>query len=221
MLATRRVLDSKLHEAEQIVSDMHQKQRPVNQHGDIDMFSVGSNSNSSVGDSRRGKIGASELAQASVREMALLRRVSDLEATVNRLHTTGAFKSSVDVVTAQANDAMSLKDLEQELKLQSLVFDARAGKEAKRIALGEKTNEELPENERKAVLHLIKSLKAQSKAYSQRARIAREEYNKLMHAMVDDVNAYEQQLTKILPKKSLLNLLRWSTEKKDSMESVD
>ena len=214
LIQTRQALDSKVAQMEDALASLSQKQRPVVQPTDDPSLGSGSQYNrGSVPGSIVGFDPNSDAITATLREFSLLRRVTDLERNVDRLRSSGPFKTTVDFMRKQGEDAKMLKEAEQSLKFQAIICQQRAKREASRITLGDKANETLPENERKAIAHLVKALKAQAKSYSQRANGAKISYDTIMKDVVGDIEAFENSIQSVLPKRTVMALLRWGAEK--------
>ena len=193
LVQLRQSQDLRVTQMEDVVNELFQKQAP-------------SEDNASA---------RAEHVATSMREFELLKRVSDLERNVTRLRKAAPFKNTIDFMRKQSEDAASLRLAEQALKFQSLTCQQRAKRESSRIALGSDKNggEVVSEAERKAVTHLIKALKAQAKLYNERAQGAKAAFDSIMKDVLSDVEAYENAILTVLPQKSLMSLLRWSTEK--------
>jgi len=219
LIQTRQVLDSKVAQMEGAVAVLNQKQPPAaNSASDDAGFASGSSIGGGAQQFHRGAIAANSNAKAeaiaaTMREFGLLQRVTDLERNVDRLRTSGSFKTTVEFMRKQGNDAAVLKEVEQCLKFQALICQQRAKREATRVALGNKTQEVLDEGERRAITHLVKALKAQAKSYTLRANGAKVSYDAIMKDVVGDIEAFENAIQNVLPKRAVMALLRWSAEK--------
>jgi hypothetical protein len=155
-------------------------------------------------------------ADTAAREAELTRRVSDLELEVVRLRNAQPFTSTADFMKAQGEHAQRLKTTQLALVFQAMIFAEKAAKEEARITVGSGNVEALPIKERKAIQFLIKSLRTKSKNYADRAKYAQLEMDRVLHSVLSDLEAFEKAVKGVLPKKSILQLLRWGVEKSEN-----
>ena len=161
--------------------------------------------------------GLTNPAEQATRELELVRRVGDLEQEVVRLRNAEPFANTIDFMRAQGEHAVRLRAVKQALLFQAMVYAERAAKEESRITLGSGSVQALPLQERRAVQHLANSLKARSKLYADRAKFTGQELDKVLQSVIGDLEAFERAVKGVLPKKSIMQLLRWGADKdKDS-----
>ena len=154
-------------------------------------------------------------ADIAAREGELTRRIGDLEQEVVRLRNAQPFASTTDFMKAQGEHAQRLKTTQLALVFQAMIFAEKAAKEEARITVGSGTVEALPIKERRAIQFLVKSLRTKSKNYADRAKYAQLEMDRVLHSVLGDLEAFEKAVKGVLPKKSILQLLRWGVEKSE------
>ena len=153
------------------------------------------------------------LVEATNRERDLRKLVDEQELEILRLRNSAPFSSTNDFMRAQGEHAMRLKAVQKTLLFQSFVYAEKAAKEESRITLGSGSVEPLEAKERKAVQHLVHALRQRSKVYADRAKYADQEMNKVLRSVLNDLESFERAVKSVLPKKSIIALLRYAKEK--------